>query len=357
MNFAPQNISGECHHHGARYCVFTVPKSLKESKPDAYAPQHLGLGPYHHPPHPYIPKQFPLKLAVVEKYIARPQELTKIRKMVEAALVRSDRLIRSCYDKYLDRDIKFLAWILAIDGLFLLHFLINYSPNQDPEMETLAPDILMLENQIPVVLLRVIQDTLESESCVPDDKYLLFDKFQVFCQNHSPLKLSNNPMIVRNVDKVHLLDHMYYSILNNVTTLGAISTQKNIPVLPVLLMSETGRVKFTLASGGIRAVKFDKEKKKFYLPVIRVNAASHVILRNLLAYEAALAKPGSTILELAQYVDLMCRLVENPEDVAILRKAEIIVSELRDEEVANFFNGLKRDKKKDLCASFKKIKS
>ncbi|EYU38311.1 hypothetical protein MIMGU_mgv1a026329mg [Erythranthe guttata] len=324
MNFAPQNISGECHHHGARYCVFTVPKSLKESKPDAYAPQHLGLGPYHHPPHPYIPKQFPLKLAVVEKYIARPQELTKIRKMVEAALVRSDRLIRSCYDKYLDRDIKFLAWILAIDGLFLLHFLINYSPNQDPEMETLAPDILMLENQIPVVLLRVIQDTLESESCVPDDKYLLFDKFQVFCQNHSPLKLSNNPMIVRNVDKVHLLDHM---------------------------------VKFTLASGGIRAVKFDKEKKKFYLPVIRVNAASHVILRNLLAYEAALAKPGSTILELAQYVDLMCRLVENPEDVAILRKAEIIVSELRDEEVANFFNGLKRDKKKDLCASFKKIKS
>lgn len=29
-------------------CVFQVPKSFSETKPQAYTPQKIGLGPYHH---------------------------------------------------------------------------------------------------------------------------------------------------------------------------------------------------------------------------------------------------------------------------------------------------------------------
>ncbi|XP_019256411.1 PREDICTED: uncharacterized protein LOC109234814 [Nicotiana attenuata] len=64
------------------------------------------------------------------------------------------------------------------------------------------------------------------------------------------------------------------------------------------------KVKLKLAEGGIRDIKFVEEGDEhiFYLPQITLNSDSKVILRNLVAYEAATASPESA-LELAEYVD------------------------------------------------------
>lgn len=60
-----------------------------------------------------------------------------------------------------------------------------------------------------------------------------------------------------------------------------------------------------------------------------------------MAYDAASAKPGST-LELAEYVELMCGIIDTHRDVDILKKAKIIEGELPDEEIVRVFNGIRK---------------
>ncbi|KAL0382929.1 UNVERIFIED_CONTAM: hypothetical protein Scaly_0580200 [Sesamum calycinum] len=379
-------------------CVFRVSKILTEAKPEAYAPQHLGLGPYHHlRPELYIMQK--QKLAAVRKFLGQ-EKVQKFRQVVED-LVQWEPVLRASYDQYLDLDIQTLAWILAIDGLYLVQFLKNY-----PEMEHLAGDILMLENQIPVILLKKILQVLE---LAPNDQNdcSLFEEFETLCQAHSPLRLNKQRAIIGDVSQAHLLNRMYYLIVNNrgiqeeehvsmfsaaVTRIGLndvvdsvqflaeqglpgagiagqiLSVVKKVPwdkilglfkkggpdeenpsvqeidIPSVTQMTEIAGIKFTLTPGGIRDIGF--EEKNFYLPVIRVTATTEVVLRNLVAYEAATTEPGST-LELAEYVDLMCGIIDSSKDVEILRNEGIIESELPDEEIARIFNGIDKSTKKN----------
>ncbi|PIN20326.1 hypothetical protein CDL12_07006 [Handroanthus impetiginosus] len=381
-------------------CVTTVPKSLTEEKAEAYAPQNLGLGPYHHL-RPEIYTMQSQKLAAIRKFLGT-EKLQKFQQVINA-LVQMEPVLRACYDRYLDLDIDTLAWIMAIDGVYLLQFLKN--DEQDSEIENLTGDVLMLENQIPVILLKKIRRVLEISPV--DDDYSLFEEFQSFCLEQSPLQLLNYH--VGNMDEVHLLHFMYYMIVNNkimqtvpFTTLSSAVTRisvdnavdavdflaerglpgaetagkilsfvKQIPwdkilglckkdgldeqnpsvteidIPSVSQMSEIAGIKFTLTPGGIRNVVFEDhgETKKFYLPVIKLNHTSEIILRNLVAYEAASAKAGST-LEFAEYVDLMCGIVDSPKDVDILKKEKIIESELGDEDIARMFNGIGKSTKK-----------
>nr|XP_016510682.1 PREDICTED: putative UPF0481 protein At3g02645 [Nicotiana tabacum] len=131
---------------------------------------------------------------------------------------------------------------------------------------------------------------------------------------------------------------------------------EEIEIPPVTELEEIAKVKF---KPGIRDIKFVEEggEHTFYLPEITLNSDSEVILRNLVAYEAATAGLESA-LELAEYVDFMCGIVDTPKDVDILKKANIIkvgLSSLNDEEIADLFNGItktngkfKKKKKSDI---------
>ncbi|KAL0315486.1 UNVERIFIED_CONTAM: hypothetical protein Sradi_5426800 [Sesamum radiatum] len=144
------------------FCVFRVPESLTETKPEAYAPQQIGLGPYHHlRPEFYMMQKE--KHAAVRKFLN--QEKPNTIQQVVGALVEWEPVLRACYDQYLDLHAKTLAWILAIDGLYLLQFLRNSKQTgeihaKDPQMDKLVGDVIMLENQIPAVLLKKIRRVL-----------------------------------------------------------------------------------------------------------------------------------------------------------------------------------------------------
>ena len=73
--------------------------------------------------------------------------------------------IRACYNRDLDLNGDTLAWIMAIDGMYLLQFLSAYecsnSGNEvDSAFERLTKDNLMPENQIPALVLEEIQRAL-----------------------------------------------------------------------------------------------------------------------------------------------------------------------------------------------------
>lgn len=142
----------------ATRCVFRLPKTTTQTNPDAYAPRRLGLGPYHHLRPDFYKMQLH-KIAHVRRFLG-PEKLDAFKEVV-ADLVKHEPIVRACYDEFLDFDIKTLATILAVDALYLLQFL-DASKNgeiSDEMVENLAADILMVENQIPVVLFKVALGT------------------------------------------------------------------------------------------------------------------------------------------------------------------------------------------------------
>nr|GMD77411.1 putative UPF0481 protein At3g02645 [Ipomoea batatas] len=388
--------------------IFQLPKSLTETTPESYAPQHLGLGAYHH--------------LRPELHVADMQKLAKVKTFLSSGNFSDDFFgktrglepaVRASYDKYLDLEGSTLDYIVAIDSLFLLDFLGSYddkteTENLEPGRREFAKDVAMLENQVPAFAVAEMGkelDLFSPEKGTPETM-LYSQLFYYFCKAHSPLKLAELWKNRRNESK-HLLAHMYHLIVNNhgrkeqesmqrrkakiteigtevltaLTDLGlggpivkslqftlkslqvwensklAAELSKNqeqkantnkIQIPSVSELSEKYNVEFkVLDLGGIRHIKFEGEnegKPAIYLPEITLKDDSEVVLRNLVAYEAAIATPESS-LELAEYVDLMCGIVHTDKDVSLLREKGIVKSDLvrlNDEQVAEIFNRFSR---------------
>ncbi|KAK9062754.1 hypothetical protein SSX86_019944 [Deinandra increscens subsp. villosa] len=164
--------------------IFQVPETITSKKPEAYKPQQIGFGPYHHfQPGPYSKMQ-QKKLVLLQKLLQdhkindfRGAVLDKVKKLVP--------VIRACYDTFLQDDNVSMAWVFAIDGLFLLNLFQTSAikhPTLDPTKRLLAQDIMMVENQIPFLVLKEIHEALHSSSGTNFPP----SEFQSFSAFHSP---------------------------------------------------------------------------------------------------------------------------------------------------------------------------
>ena len=100
--------------------IFKVPKSLSESKPEAYVPQLLGLGPYNHF-RPELQAMQTFKLAEVKKICSSDLNFDLFVRALRHVGLHSSA--RACYASYLDMDDETLAFVLAVDGLYLFELL------------------------------------------------------------------------------------------------------------------------------------------------------------------------------------------------------------------------------------------
>ncbi|KAH7854538.1 hypothetical protein Vadar_015041 [Vaccinium darrowii] len=202
--------------------IFRVPAKLSVFKPEAYVPQVIGLGPYHH---------FRPELYEMERYkLASASRLQQAFKTLEFkqlvnGLNELEHRVRACYHKYLDIEGETLAWIMAIDGLFLLEFLRCY--NLHPSIttahltdstgrklvhESVLGDILMLENQIPIFVLSTILSIQCSNHLLAND--IFTSTLMDFCKVLSPLKIQKDVTQPSKVpEHAHLLDLLYHLIV------------------------------------------------------------------------------------------------------------------------------------------------
>lgn len=143
-------------------CVLQVPKTLSDQKPEAYTPQLIGMGPYHHlRPDLYQMERY--KLAAI-KEILEPAQILNFKHLLIDKLRENDLVVRACHNRFMDIDEETLAWIVAIDGLFLLNILRSSYDNVHDHQEIIdtifTRDLMMLVNQIPFVVLKQIRKFL-----------------------------------------------------------------------------------------------------------------------------------------------------------------------------------------------------
>ncbi|VFQ61107.1 unnamed protein product [Cuscuta campestris] len=201
--------------------IFQVPKSLKESKPEAYTPRLLGLGPYHHL-RPDLHAADRQKLAEVNKFLTKNSSTKSffsddfLKKMKDL-----DPVVRANYDQYLDLQSSTLDHILSVDSFYLLHFLGAYdqktdAANLESGRRELAGDVMMLENQIPAIAVAEMGKEIDlfSPERGTQETMLHSQLFYYCCKAHSPLKPSELWRDRRHQSS-HLLAHMYHLVLNN----------------------------------------------------------------------------------------------------------------------------------------------
>ncbi|KAA8535250.1 hypothetical protein F0562_030253 [Nyssa sinensis] len=77
-------------------CIFEVPKSIRAFKPEAYTPQLLALGPYHH----FLPELYQMQLAKLSatKEVLRLYQLPNFEQLTDD-LKELELPIRVCYNK------------------------------------------------------------------------------------------------------------------------------------------------------------------------------------------------------------------------------------------------------------------
>eukprot|EP01018_Ginkgo_biloba_P034524 Gb_08670 [translate_table: standard] len=100
-------------------------------------------------------------------------------------------------------------------------------------------------------------------------------------------------------------------------------------------------VKFiALKEGGLKDIRFERSRSRFYLPAITMDGRTEVFVRNLVALETFIELETRAILS---YADLMDRLVDTASDVAMLKKCGVFRSHMgSDKDIASAWNGIGR---------------
>ncbi|KAJ1258277.1 hypothetical protein BS78_10G062900 [Paspalum vaginatum] len=223
---------------GIPVSVFNVPRALQVYKPEAYTPQFIALGPYHHwRPELYEMERY--KLASARRAQKRLRPGTKLDGLVDQ-FKRLERKVRAYYHRYLDFNGETLAWMMLVDGAFLLEFLQIYAvaaandvagdgkalgrrvssrmqhlvdfAGRKSAHNLILRDMLMLENQVPLFLLRRI---LEAQGASADEAGELLPRMVTgLMRELCPFKMMGNFPTVVDVSKhAHLLEVLYYLLV------------------------------------------------------------------------------------------------------------------------------------------------
>uniref|UniRef100_A0A803P083 Uncharacterized protein n=1 Tax=Cannabis sativa TaxID=3483 RepID=A0A803P083_CANSA len=291
--------------------VFNVPKILMASDPESYTPQEVAIGPYHYwRTELYEMERY--KLSSAKRAQKNLQCGRKFQDLVQH-LINQEHKIRACYHKYLDFSGETLAWMMAIDASFLLEFLQVYAikegfnkgfssssrmshlvdfTGRKSAHNAILRDIIMLENQIPLFLLRKILE-FQFESC---DEMLLA-MLVGFSKEVSPFKMMEQEAIIKVSECAHLLDFLY-----DIITPQQIENQDE--VIEISDHDDENQ---------------DQQKQSFfvtlYLPAVSLDVNAETIMRNLVAYEASNA---SGPLIFTRYTELMNGIIDTEEDVKFL---------------------------------------
>ncbi|XP_030536552.1 putative UPF0481 protein At3g02645 [Rhodamnia argentea] len=235
FNKVKPNFENELKKNIASYvCVFQVPKSLSSTKPEAYTPQLIGLGPYHH-----------LQPHLVEMERVKLDAVKKLRKNLTLddftdKLSRFHPYVCSCYHKIVELDDKVLPWIMTVDSLFLFDLLRQCGINKKVLEETLKEwpddmpglanrvgkklaedailrDVMMLENQIPIFFVKEVLmvgcPLLEPTKRENFVERLFPLMLEGFCLALSPLKARIEYPDGKALKRAHLLDLLYSMVV------------------------------------------------------------------------------------------------------------------------------------------------
>ncbi|KAH0911097.1 hypothetical protein HID58_034418 [Brassica napus] len=195
-------------------CIVRIPHSLARINPIAYEPKIVSIGPYHHgKEHLKMAQQH--KRRFLKFLVAKMQEKgTNPQELINAvSTLEGD--IRGSYSEDLGLESEELVEMMVLDGCFILTLFLVVSGKvvctnlDDPifRMPWILPsiraDLLLLENQVPHVLLQALFETsnLVTSSCLNELAFEFLDyslqKPETFWAKHYSLEAKHLLDLIR----------------------------------------------------------------------------------------------------------------------------------------------------------------
>ncbi|CAL1383558.1 unnamed protein product [Linum trigynum] len=351
--------------HWKKQSIYRLPACVTDLNKTAYRPQAVSFGPYHHGEDHLLPMEEHKQRALLH-FLRRSNKPLQLFVDAIAEVVAS---LKESYNPleapWIDEEdatatassSKFVR-LMIVDGCFMLevlrvatHTLDDYAQS-DPIFSThgriyLMPyikrDMMMLENQLPMLLLDKLLAVECGDAC-KDEEYV--NKLILkFC-------LPNTPVI--NLGKcLHVVDVYRKCLIHQDDEALGIRRRRRQRPTRGSAFSEAGddivRSAMELNEAGIRFKKSSTGSPRditfkggvLKLPVIEVDDFTESIYLNLIAYERFHVGAGN---EVTSYIFFMDKIIDDQRDVALLVSNGIIQNALgSDKAVAKLFNSLSRD--------------
>lgn len=209
--------------------IFGVPKALMISDPHSYIPNQVAIGPYHHlRAELYDMERY--KIAAAKRNQKQELDNVKLKTLVEH-LMKFEMWIRASYHRPLSFGCEALAWMMAVDASFLFEFLqvcavkggkaitripsrmahlIDLSGNKTAHNAILR-DIIMLENQIPLLVMRMLLELQFSSIDLADER--LLSLLTGLSKDLSPFQTVVTSQSIQVNEYAHMLEFLYRFIV------------------------------------------------------------------------------------------------------------------------------------------------
>ncbi|KAI4969190.1 hypothetical protein ZWY2020_000104 [Hordeum vulgare] len=329
--------------------IYLVPEWLKGNNSKEYRPQLVSLGPFHHGDPNLMPMEEHKRRSLV-------QLIKRSKKPLQDFITAVDDVVEELQGAYgMDLDVKWrndkrsFVDMMLTDGCFLLEIISNHFldyKSHDPVFSKRAidrigsiiqSDMLLIENQLPLLLLKKILGVLLPPDYlqVEMDTKINLMVLEFLGREDEDLDMVNTRL------RHHPLD-LYHGCLTykEGATEGPEeeSTGNDYEPMPSALEIHEAGIKFRKSnSDTLLDVHFDMKRGVLTMPVMMLFDSTESLYLNLMAFERLHVGAGEVV---TSYVICMDDMIVSARDVAMLRSNDVLVNMLGcDEEAAKLFNG------------------
>ncbi|XP_054781760.1 UPF0481 protein At3g47200-like [Prosopis cineraria] len=357
--------------------IYRVPCNLRKLNEDAYTPQLVSIGPLHYDPKELKPMQMH-KLHYLDLFKERVKgkigALVKFKDFLE----EKEEDIRQCYAEKLLPEItpQKLVDMMLLDSVFIMELFLRIQEKKEEENsdyvilkqtwlnKSIQRDLLLLENQIPLIILEelynsVVPASVNKRCRFIEVAYNYFKCFHPYKQDSDHPEPSSGFEQVKqnwkNNAPLHFTDFIRYFYLCKEMT-GHQKVSSSCVLRTATKLQESGVSFEKVTDRSLADIKLEKVKilswflclgclpkssyfkARLQIPQLKIDNTTECVLRNLIAFEQCHYSDQPYI---CNYVSLIDSLIHTKDDVELLVEKEVIVHELgSDKEVATLVNSL-----------------
>ncbi|KAK8447787.1 hypothetical protein SEVIR_8G154100v4 [Setaria viridis] len=348
-----------------RHCIFRVPPRFRTVHGGVYKPQTVALGPFHHGDPDLAPMEAHKRRAVARLLRRAGRTLADLAASVEEVAEDLEDAYAGLGGEWRGENRGRFLEMMVADGCFLLEVMRRRSGDYataDPVFSRhavghIAPfvqrDMLMVENQLPLLLLHRIAAVEGGEAS--DESSINREILKFLGVGAGDARAGPSPTMV----VLHPLDLYRRSLFGTLynhkkEALADPSTVARAAPRSAQRLWEAG-VRFRCRPGVLDDIEFDNGRRRLEMPEVALDDSTEYKFHNMMAFEA-LHGGGATGNDVTAFVLFMRDMVDSAGDVALLAREGILWHDLAggDAAVAGLFDGLTRDVAKTgesrLCA-------
>ncbi|KAI4353676.1 hypothetical protein L6164_002607 [Bauhinia variegata] len=355
---------------GSKCCIYSVPDYLRKTNPKAYSPQLISIGPIHYrqKKRMLMEKQKHIYFYFFWDRLAKTHTSEKCQELLggyKSFLEKNEEHIRYHYSQQFP-NIKKDAFVgmMLFDSVFIMELFLRKSSEEDYKddymfsklwvKEGIWLDLLLLENQIPMFVLKKLYETVVLKGNEKTVHATFVDLarqyFKSFYDSSDRTKSSNWKLAM------HFTDLVRYSYIPFPKTTSYSGPLKYDDVKSAIQLKKSGICFEASRSGILSDVKFEGRKfffplleylpmkrfePRFVIPQLKVELSTESVLRNIIAFEQCHYRNQPQV---SNYVSLLDALIETPEDLDFLVANKVLVHQLgSDKEIGLLISDLSKD--------------